>query len=94
MAANGISTLSLKSDRQKAKLNLAQAKRQQTTVTINGNVVPNNGYRVNNVVNWSDLTLITETNIFGQNAYVSGNSTQVQEEYIINTTANARPWIP
>jgi hypothetical protein len=53
MAANGISTLPTKQDRQVAKLNIAQAKREGKVVanngTISGDVDPSKPYyRVNN----------------------------------------------
>lgn len=38
MSANGISTLSTKEARQKAKLDIAQAKRQGKTVATNGTI--------------------------------------------------------
>jgi hypothetical protein len=84
MAANGISTLSTKEAKQKAKLNLAELKRRGYTLNANGTVasgpdITKAFYRVSNSYNINLLP----------NQYV-GNVTIDNDSPLFE----ARPWIP
>lgn len=93
MAANGISTLQFKKDRQLAKLEIAEAKRQGRTVTaaegdytISGPEDPTkNYYRENNVLNVSLLPTL----------YADGNNNT--NDVVNNPNADGlqqgRPWV-
>lgn len=89
MAANGISTLLTKAERQQAKLDIAQAKRQGKTVaddgTITGNVDSTKPYyRSGNVY---DLTSLP-------NPYDAGeNTTNLDETPNTGGLIMGRPWI-
>ena len=84
MSANGISTLTTKKARQKAKLDIAQAKRQGKTVavdgTITGNVDPTKPYYRND--NIYDITLLP-TQYSGNNIVDNNNNGGLQ---------TGRPW--
>ena len=75
MSANGISNLQYKADRQIAKLNIAQAKRQGRIVaadgTISGPVDPTKPYYRDN--NLYDITLLPTRYAAGDNTTVIDN---------------------
>jgi hypothetical protein len=84
MAANGISTLSTKQAKQVGKLNIAQAKRQGKTVSVDGTITGSIDstkpyYRYNNTYNLADLPTQYSDNNVTDNANVSG-------------LKQARPW--
>ena len=86
MSANGIAWLSTKEARQKAKLDIAQAKRQGKTVatdgTISGSVDPTKEYyRANNTYDITELPTQYVDNGVLDNPNVGG-------------LLPARPWIP
>lgn len=77
MAANGISTLSTKEDRQLAKLTIAEAKRQGKTVaddgTISGSLDSTKTYyRSNNVLDTTELPTLYSGNDVTDNANTGG----------------------
>lgn len=89
MAANGISTLATKSERQIAKLDIAQAKRQGKIVaidgTITGSVDPTKPYYRNS--NVYDLTSLP-------NPYdVGTNETNIDETPNTGGLIPGRPWV-
>jgi len=86
MSANGISTLSTKEDRQKAKLNIAQAKRQGKTVAADGTIsgsldTTKPYYRANNVYDITELP----TQYVGNDIFDNPN---------LGGLLTARPWKP
>ena len=86
MSANGISTLSTKEARQKAKLDIAQAKRQGKTVAADGTITGSvdttkNYYRTYNNYN---LDLLP-TQYSGNGIVDNANTGGLQPH---------RPWIP
>lgn len=77
MAANGISDLATKEDRQLAKLAIAEAKRQGKTVaedgTISGSLDTTKPYyRVNNKLDLTELPTLYSGNTVVDNANVGG----------------------
>lgn len=89
MAANGISELATKAERQQAKLDIAQAKRQGKTVaddgTITGDIDPTKPYyRGGNVYDLDSLP----------NPYDAGeNATNVDETANTGGLIQGRPWV-
>jgi hypothetical protein len=86
MSANGISTLSTKEAKQKAKLDIAQAKRQGKTVakdgTVTGSIDPTKHYyRTNNTYDITELP----TQYSGNTVVNNPNTGGLQPH---------RPWIP
>lgn len=86
MSTNGISTLSTKQARQEAKLAIAQAKRQGKTVANDGTIsgtldATKPYYRVNNVLDTTELPTLYSGNSVVDNANTGG----LQE---------SRPWDP
>ena len=85
MAANGISTLATKELRQKAKLDLAQAKREGRVVavdgTVTGNIDPTKPYyRTRNQYDITQLPTQYDDNTIVNNPNTGG-------------LVNGRPWI-
>ena len=77
MSANGISTLSTKEARQKAKLDIAQAKRQGKTVAADGTITGSvdttkNYYRTNNTYDITELPTQYSGNTVVDNANTGG----------------------
>lgn len=86
MSLNGISELSTKQLRQEAKLSIAEAKRQGKTVADDGTVTGSLDttkpwYRVNNILDTTELPTLYSGNTVVDNANVGG----LQE---------SRPWDP
>lgn len=86
MSANGISHLSTKEERQRAKLAIAEAKRQGKTVardgTISGSLdTSKNWYRTNNKLDTTELPTLYSGNDVSDNPNVGG-------------LQQTRPWDP
>ena len=89
MSKNGIAWLSTKEDKQKAKLAIAEAKRQGKTITegggtysISGSIDPTKpGYRTNNLLDLTELPTVYSGNNVSDNPNTGG-------------LLPARPWKP
>ena len=89
MSKNGIAWLSTKQAKQEAKLEIAEAKRQGKTITegsgsysISGSIDPTApGYRVNNLLDMTELPTVYVGDDVSDNANAGGLQT-------------ARPWKP
>lgn len=77
MSLNGISTLATKQLRQEAKLEIAEAKRQGKTVALDGTITGTLDstkpyYRVNNVLDTTELPTLYSDNDVVDNANTGG----------------------